>query len=212
MKNIAIYGFGGHGREVACVLKQINDQSPTWNLVGFFDDGEAVGKSNRYGKVLGGIDSLNNYNEPISVFIAIADIETRVRIVNQISNVHVEFPNIVAPNVLFYDQPTVSVGKGNLINFNSIISCDVQIGDFNLLIGSIVLGHDTTLGSYNSLMPSTQISGSCSVGDCNFFGLKSMTIQGIKIGDNTRIGGGSLITHNTQDGHFYFGNPAKKMT
>ena len=212
MKNIAIYGFGGHGREVACLLKHINDQSPTWKLVGFFDDGEAVGKSNRYGKVLGGIDSLNNYNEPISIHIAIADIKSRLQIVNQISNENVEFPNIIAPNVLFFDQTAIRLGKGNLINFNCLIGFDVQIGDFNLLNGGIVIGHDTTLGSYNTLMPSTQISGNCSVGEYNFFGLKSMTIQGIKVGDNTRIGAGSLISHNTQDGHFYFGNPAKRMT
>lgn len=212
MKNIAIYGCGGYGREVACMLKLINDQSLTWNLVGFFDDAEAVGKSNRYGKVLGGIDSLNNYNEPISVYIAIADIKSRVKIVNQISNEKVEFPNIFAPNVLFLDQSTFRVGKGNLIDFNTIISCDVQIGDFNILDGGIVLGHDTTLGSFNTLLSSTQISGSCSVGECNFFGIKSMTIQGIKVGDNTLIGAGSLLAHNTQDGHFYFGNPAKKMT
>ena len=212
MKNIAIYGFGGHGREVACLLKHINDHSPTWKLVGFFDDGEAVGKSNRYGRVLGGIDALNNYNEPISVYIGIADVKSRVQIVNQISNENVEFPNIVAPNTLFFDQETVGFGKGNLIGFNCTISCDVQIGDFNLLIGGAVLGHESTLGSFNTLMPSTQISGNCSVGECNFFGLKSMTLQGTKVGDNTLIGGGSLIAHDTQDGHFYFGNPAKKMT
>lgn len=212
MRNIAIYGFGGHGREVACLLKHINDQSPTWNLVGFFDDGESVGKSNSYGKVLGGIDSLNNYNEPICIHIAIADIKSRVRIVNQISNENVEFPNIVAPNVLFFDRTTVKLGKGNLINFNCQISCDVQIGDFNLLNGSVVIGHDTTIGSFNSLMPTTRISGNCSVGEYNFFGLHSMSIQGIKVGNNTRIGAGSLLSHNTQDRHLYFGNPAKRMT
>jgi len=212
MKNIAIYGFGGHGREVACLLKHINDQSPKWKLVGFFDDGETVGKSNRYGKVLGGIDSLNNYNEPISIHIAIADIKSRVQIVNQISNVKVEFPNIVAPDVLFFDYTTVKLGMGNLINFTCQISCDVQIGDFNLLNGGAVIGHDTTIENFNTLMPSTRISGSCSVGEYNFFGLNSMTIQGIEVGDNTRIGAGSLISHNTQDGHLYFGNPAKRMT
>ena len=37
---IAIYGAGGLGREIACVLKKINMVTPTWNLLGFFDDGE----------------------------------------------------------------------------------------------------------------------------------------------------------------------------
>ena len=38
MRDIAIYGAGGLGREIACVLKKINMVTPTWNLLGFFDD------------------------------------------------------------------------------------------------------------------------------------------------------------------------------
>ena len=38
MKDIAIYGAGGFGKEVACLIKRINEQEPTWKLVGFFDD------------------------------------------------------------------------------------------------------------------------------------------------------------------------------
>ena len=40
MKDIAIYGAGGFGREVACLLRRINEQAPQWNLRGFFDDGK----------------------------------------------------------------------------------------------------------------------------------------------------------------------------
>lgn len=35
MRDIAIYGAGGLGREIACVLKKINMVTPTWNLLGF---------------------------------------------------------------------------------------------------------------------------------------------------------------------------------
>lgn len=37
MKDIAIYGAGGFGREVACMIKHINESAdePIWNLVGF---------------------------------------------------------------------------------------------------------------------------------------------------------------------------------
>ena len=30
MKNIAIYGFGGLGREVACLINSVNDVNPEW--------------------------------------------------------------------------------------------------------------------------------------------------------------------------------------
>lgn len=61
MKDIAIYGAGGFGREMACLLNRINKEvANTWNLVGFFDDGVANGVENEYGKVLGNIDTLNS--------------------------------------------------------------------------------------------------------------------------------------------------------
>lgn len=41
MKDIAIYGAGGFGREVACLIERINKarETPIWNFIGFFDDG-----------------------------------------------------------------------------------------------------------------------------------------------------------------------------
>ena len=38
MKDIAIFGAGGLGKEVACLVNKINEQEPTWNMIGFFDD------------------------------------------------------------------------------------------------------------------------------------------------------------------------------
>ncbi|MFK2343222.1 hypothetical protein ACIXN4_22170 [Bacteroides fragilis] len=35
MKNIAIYGAGGYGQEVACLIKAINAIECQWNLIGF---------------------------------------------------------------------------------------------------------------------------------------------------------------------------------
>ena len=39
MKEIAIYGAGGCGREVACIIELINQEKRVWNFIGFFDDG-----------------------------------------------------------------------------------------------------------------------------------------------------------------------------
>lgn len=72
MKDIAIYGFGGFGREITCVISAINEIKATWNLVGYFDDGYEPGTANRYGKVLGNIDTLNQYEQELSIVMAIA--------------------------------------------------------------------------------------------------------------------------------------------
>ena len=39
MKNIVLYGASGFGKEVAYIIERINEAEPTYNLLGFLDDG-----------------------------------------------------------------------------------------------------------------------------------------------------------------------------
>ena len=74
MKDIAIFGAGGFGREIACLIKRINQEGPTWNLIGFFDDNPKLkGTKNEYGDVLGGMSELNSWKSPLSVAIAVGN-------------------------------------------------------------------------------------------------------------------------------------------
>lgn len=209
MKDIAIYGAGGFGREVACLLNIINKEKPTWHLVGFFDDGYHIGESNKYGKILGGLKELNKWSKPISIVIAIANPNILENISDNIINKHVIFPNIIAPNILFFEQEGFEVGHGNIITFGCRMSCNITIGNFNILNGNISFGHDVKIGSYNVMQPETRISGETTVGNNNFFGARSLVLQRIKIGNYTRIGAASVVMRNTKDNNLYFGNPAK---
>ena len=40
MRDIAIYGAGGFGREVLAMLEDINAKDHGFNFIGFFDDGK----------------------------------------------------------------------------------------------------------------------------------------------------------------------------
>lgn len=208
MKKIAIFGAGGFGREVACLIRHINQKELQWDFVGFFDDGKELGSQNEYGKILGGIDSLNHWNTPISIVIAIGNPRIVKQIVSLINNENVDFPNLIAPDILFFDDKNVTFGKGNIISFNCTISCNVHIGDFNCFNNLITVGHDTVIGNYNTFMPDVRISGSVTIGDENFFGVSSVVLQQIKIGNQTVVGANSLILRKTKDGQTYVGSPA----
>lgn len=208
MKNIAIYGAGGYGKEVACLINLINEVKREWNFIGFFDDGLPIGHQNEYGIVIGGITELNNYPHNFSIVMAIAQPTTLKSVVKKFTNPLIEFPNIIAPDILYLDEGTVSMGHGNIIGFKSGISCNVRIGNFNRLNGNINLGHDVIIGSFNMFNPSTRISGEVSIGNCNFFGISSIVLQQKKIGNNTTIGANSVIIRNTKDNTTYIGNPA----
>lgn len=211
MQDIVIYGAGGFGREIACLLNAINQSTPQWNFLGFIDDGVSVGTSNRFGKVLGDLAFLNDCPEKLAVVISVANPSILEKLAATITNTNIYFPNIIAPNVNIFDNESFTIGKGNLIFFGCRISCDVTIGDFNLLNGAVSLGHDVKLGNYNVLGPSTRISGETIIGDQNFFGVQSIVLQGLKIGNQTRIGVNSVIMRNTKDHSLYHGNPAKKI-
>ena len=103
MKDIAIYGAGGFGREVACLIKKINEKSSQWNFIGFFDDGKEIGYSTDYGKVLGGMDILNRWKSSLSIVLAIGTPKIVCNVVNKISNEKIDFPNLISPDCLFFD-------------------------------------------------------------------------------------------------------------
>ena len=212
MKKIAIYGAGGFGREVACLLNKINEAEPTWELIGFFDDGVEKGSMvSHFGKIIGGIEELNVFPTELSVAITIGNPKVVASIVSKITNPKVDFPNIIAPTVYFSDPETFRIGKGNIIQKHCSFSCDVTIGDFNVMDGADVFGHDDVVGSFNTFMPAMRISGEVTIGDYNFFGVGSIILQQIKVGDEIRLGAGSVLMRKPKKGCLYIGNPAKRV-
>lgn len=212
MEDIAIYGAGGFGKEVACLINRINEVKPTWNLIGFFDDGKEIGTPvSHYGNVIGGLEQLNKYREELAIAMAIGDCRIVRRIFNNIFNEKVCFPNLIYPNFYMSDPQTFKIGIGNIIQGSCAVSCDVSLGDFNVLNGSICLGHDVKVDSFNTFMPAVRISGEVEIHNDNFFGVGSIVLQQVKIGHNIRLGAGSVLMTKPKDGHLYIGNPAKKM-
>lgn len=208
MKNIAIYGAGGFGREVACLLNIINEKEPSWNLVGFFDDGKEKGYCNEYGEILGGMTEVNAWPVPLSIVIAIGSPNIVEKIVNGIHNSNIDYPNIIASDTIFLDKSHFFMGQGNLVCTGCSFSTNVQVGNFNCFNGFITVGHDTCIGNFNSIMPAVRVSGEVKIGERNFFGVGSAILQQIKVGCDTVIGANSVVIRSTKDRNTYVGNPA----
>jgi sugar O-acyltransferase (sialic acid O-acetyltransferase NeuD family) len=212
MKDLAIYGAGGFGKEVACLIKAINQGEKKWNFIGFFDDNiSKKDTEDQYGKVIGGINELNSFSSDLAIVISIGIPSAVQKIVSLITNEKVYFPNIISPDTIFLDEATFKIGKGNLMMFQSLISHNITIGDFNLFNCGVSLGHETTMGSFNSMMSYTKISGEVTIGNANYFGVSSVVLQRRIIGNNTTIGTNSVIMRDTRNGSTYLGNPAAEL-
>lgn len=216
-KDIAIYGAGGFGKEVACLINRINanidDMDQQWNLIGFFDDSKPKGTHvSRYGVVLGGLSELQHFDKPLAIALAINENKVVRRIRESLTNPFISFPNLIDPTLFLVDKMTFSIGEGNIIQNNCMISCDVKIGNFNLFNDHVVVGHDNCIGDYNGIMPGTHLSGSVVIGNSNLLGVASVVLQGLVIGDGVTLGANSVLVSQPKDNCTYLGVPAKNLT
>ena len=210
MKDIAIFGAGGLGRETTFLIDMLKRNGEDWNFVGFFDDGKPKGMTvSHFGKVLGGVNEINQWPTELALAIAIGNARSVKGVRQRITNPKVFFPNLIAPTATLADPETFSIGEGNIIEGGTWISCDVSIGSFNLLNGDIVIGHDVSIGNFNTIMPDIRISGEVTIGDDNLIGVGSIILQQIKIGNGVHLGAGAVLMTKPRDGKTYIGNPAK---
>ena len=209
MKDIAIFGAGGFGREVITVINDINKVEKLWNIVGFFDDGCKKGEIINGVPVLGTTQDLNSWNKEISVVVAIGNPIVKKKIINNINNRYVDYPTIIHPTVLIGDPSYVKIGKGCIICANNIITTNIKIGDFVILNLACTVGHDTIIGNYAAFMPACNISGEVKINDCVYCGTGVKIINQIEIGENSIIGAGSVVVKDIPDGVVAYGNPCK---
>lgn len=212
MKDIAIYGAGGFGREIACLINRINSKNPQWRLIGFFDDNINPNTNvSHYGVVLGGMETLNSWSTLLNVVFAIGNNKILRKLTSLVNNPNIIYPNLIAPDFEIIDEEAFNIGLGNIIQRRSSVSCGVSIGNFNILNGSVALGHDSCIGDFNVLMPEVRISGEVKIGDDNFFGVGSIVLQQLRIGNNVKLAAGSVLMTKPKDGNLYIGVPAKIM-
>lgn len=210
MKDIAIYGAGGLGREIVALIERINQVSPEWNLIGFFDDGKTIGdRVGNFGNVLGGIEEVNQWQSPLSVVLAMGTPHTVSVVRNKIVNPNIDFPNLIHPNFYISDKSTFSIGEGNIIQGGCVVTTSVTIGNFNLLNGTVTIGHDAVVGNYNMLMPGCRISGEVVMGNRNLIGSMAFIKQCLKVGDDVTVSPLSALLSKPKSGQTYIGNPAK---
>jgi sugar O-acyltransferase (sialic acid O-acetyltransferase NeuD family) len=192
MKNIAIAGAGGFGRETAWLIRQINLAAPTWNLIGYYDDQTAGGTVDEL-PVLGNLGSLNHITEPLGVVISIADPRIRKRIYEELSSPHVHYPSLFHP-ACDKGNSKCSYGKGCIITNGCILTVNVTVDDFVIINLGTSVGHDVKIGRFSSIMPDCSLSGFATVGEECQIGSGVRILPGISIGSGSVVGAGAVVT------------------
>ena len=209
MKDIAIFGVGGFGREVLTLIKHINQSNPTYRMVGFFDDGHEKGEMINGFPVLGKTEELNVWSTDICIAISIGKPETKKKVVEKITNPKVSFPTLIHPNVVIGDPDYVKIGEGCIICAGNMITTNIEIGDFVILNLGCTVGHDTIIKDYAAFMPSCNVSGEVLIEEGVYCGTGVKIINQTSIGEYATIGAGAVVTKSIPRHCTAVGVPAK---
>lgn len=193
MKNIAVIGSGGLGREVLGIIQSINRKENSWNFIGFYDDNLSNDLINGF-PILGKIEELNQINEELYVVIAIGNPKIKELIKNKIINSQIKFPTLIHPSVEIYSEENVVLGKGVVIAANSVLTVNIEISDFVYINTAAVIAHDTKIGKYSMIMPTVSISAGGEIGEKVYIGNGTKIDYAIQIDDNAVIKAGSILT------------------
>ena len=211
MKDIIIFGASGFGREVAWLIERINNDSPTWNILGFMDDNDSI-----QGEIINGYKVIGNTNDvskyPDAYFVcAVGASKIREKIISNMKNINpdIKFGTVIDPSVEMSDL--VTIGEGTIICAHTIITVNIEIGNHVIINLDCTIGHDAILNDFITLYPSVNVSGITNIGYASELGTGLQIIQGKKVGDYSIVGAGSVIVKDIPDKCTAVGSPAKPI-
>jgi sugar O-acyltransferase (sialic acid O-acetyltransferase NeuD family) len=212
MTPLILFGAGGHAREIAQVVRDINAAQPgTWQLLGFMADPHATTVQPRSlpAPFLGSSEQALSVHPEAHCLIAVGDSQARRRIAAQLRQQYasLRFATLVHP--MAWLASGVELGFGSVVFAGVHINVDASIGPHASINLACTISHDCVLGAYVSLSPGVHLPGGVRLGDAVDVGTGTCFRPRISVGDDAIIGAGSSVVRDLPAGCTAVGVPAR---
>lgn len=133
----------------------------------------------------------------------------------------VEYPSYINESIRIEKgaviRKNVTLEKGAIILMNASVNIGAKIGEYSMIDMNVVVGSNAVIGSRVHVGAGSVISGTMEpasnipviIEDDVFIGAGTVILPGIKIGKNSVIGAGSIVTKDIPCDVIAYGNPAK---
>lgn len=206
---LVIVGAGGHGREALDIVTAINALEPTYNFLGFLDDGRAPGDfaSPTEHTVLGGVGLLSEMDAACVLAIGI----TRVRrtVAERIAALGARAVSLIHPAATVGSH--VTHGVGLVMAAGSRLTHAVDLGEHVHLNVNSSVSHDCSVGSFVTITPGVHVSGNVRVADGVWLGIGTVVTQGVTIAEAVTVGAGAVVIDDLPAGCTAVGVPARPL-
>jgi sugar O-acyltransferase (sialic acid O-acetyltransferase NeuD family) len=209
MKRVVIIGAGGHGREVADILRHQAQRNPDLGVLGFVVDEPGL-----HAEVINDLPVLGDWSwfetvdkSELRVVCAVGLPQTRKLLINRARSIGLSFINAISP--LAQLSPYAKIGEGVMMFPHSFASTDSFIGDHAIVNVAATISHDTKIGNYGTLNPGVHLAGNVLIGEGCYLGIDSSVIQGVAIGSWTTLGAGCVVIRDLPENVVAVGVPAR---
>lgn len=214
VEQIAIYGAGGFGREVAFCIEDCYQAYGNIQTVCFIDDDQAI-----RGKMLNGIPVMalgaarDNFPRA-KVVSGVGAPQMRERLMSKAAAAGFEFATVIHPRV--ERSRWIDIGPGTLICAGNLLTTNITLGRHVQINLDCTVGHDVVMGDYATLAPGVHVSGYVHLGQRVYVGTGATIINGtaanpLVIGDDVVVGAGACVTKSVPPGLTVVGVPAQPL-
>ena len=212
-QRLVILGAGGNALDVLDVIDSLNDRSDGFEVVGFFDDGRAVGSEYLGFTVLGGLEAAVRGIDEKCMFASAIGSTAPVRFLDRILR-RCEVPRARFAT-LVHAGASVSrrarLGSGVVVNFGASLAGNVAVDDFVFIGPGCIVGHDSTVGSYSALAAGAVLAGGVTVGTHCYVGSGALVRQQQTVGSGALIGMGAVVVGDVPENVTVAGVPAARL-
>lgn len=211
---IAVYGAGGFGREVAWLAKSAGIGGKSVEVVCFIDDDEAIS-----GTTLNGVEvlSLSQAREKHPTACVVSGIgipKIRELTMEKAQAGGFGFATLIHPRTEM--SKWIEIGSGTVICAGNILTTNIVLGKHVQINLDCTIGHDVVMGDYATLAPGVHVSGCVHIGRRAYIGTGAVIINGTQdnplvIGDDAIVGAGACVTKSVPPEQTWGGVPANQL-
>lgn len=197
-RSLVIIGAGGFGREVVDVVDAINAAAPTFELLGFLDDGDVQHDLlARIGvPLLGDTRMITELDAEYVIGIGSPDPRRRID----------SWARDCGPRAAVLRHPAASVGRdvsigdGCIIAAGARLTTHIALGRHVHINLNCTVGHDTIIEDHATLFGGAVVGGGCVIEAGATIGSGAVIVPGVRIGRDATVGAGALVVRDVVSG------------
>jgi sugar O-acyltransferase (sialic acid O-acetyltransferase NeuD family) len=207
MRDLYVYGAGGHGKVVADLVLAAGRE----RLFGFIDDCVPPGSLVLGHPVHGPWAWLASRaaHGPVGIVLGIGDNEVRARIARAVAGIGVEVVTVVHPRATV--APSAALGWGTVIMAGAVVNPDARIGEGVIVNTGAAVEHDVVVRNYAHISSGAALGGGSELGAYAHLGLGGVLLPGVRVGASAIIGAGAVVTRDISDHLIAVGVPARVL-